>query len=193
MIPAWAILPSPYDALPDLPARPAFIIFWIASVAAVVYTIRKFSPYRIALSMSAIAYLVMAYIYVFAMPAAEAYRGEKPFGFAVLSKLGGSTDHLVLFKTQGPLFYLNPPAPLPEFDKKQDLQDAIAKGDAKWMIVRRRDMPKLDYSDHNRAQRSVIPMGVRLQFPQQGCAGPPQEPVSSAPLITGPMLSFVSS
>jgi 4-amino-4-deoxy-L-arabinose transferase-like glycosyltransferase len=144
LIPAWAILPSPYDAFPPLPARPAFIAFWIVSVAAVIYTIRRFSPYRVAISMGAIAYLVMAYIYIFAMPAAEAYRGEKPFGYAVLNKIGGSTDHLVLFKTQGPLFYLNPPNPLPEFDDKQDLQDAIASGGAKWMIVRRRDMPKLD-------------------------------------------------
>jgi 4-amino-4-deoxy-L-arabinose transferase-like glycosyltransferase len=144
LIPAWAILPSPYDALPELPAKFAFIVFWIVLVAAVIYAIRKFSPHRVAISMGAIAYLVMAYIYIFAMPAAEAYRGEKPFGYAVLNKIGGSTDHLVLFKTEGPLFYLNPPQPLPELDDKQDLQDAISKGDAKWMIVRRRDMPKLD-------------------------------------------------
>ncbi|MFZ0677735.1 ArnT family glycosyltransferase [Candidatus Binatus sp.] len=144
LIPAWAILPSPYDALPDLPEKPAFIVFWIVSVIAVIYTIRKFSPYVVAISMGAIAFLVMTYIYIFAMPAAEAYRGEKPFGYAVLNKIGGSTDHLVLFKTEGPLFYLNPAKPLPELDDRQDLQDAIAKGDAKWMIVRRRDMPKLD-------------------------------------------------
>ena len=144
LVPAWAILPSPYDALPDLPAKPAFILFWIVSVAAVIYTIRKFSAYRVAISMGAIAYLAMAYIYIFAMPAAEAFRGEKPFGYAVLNKIGGSTDHLVLYKTEGPLFYLNPPKPLPEFENKQDLQNAIANGVAKWMIVRRRDMPKLD-------------------------------------------------
>jgi len=144
LIPAWAILPSPYDALPDLPAKPAFIVFWVVSIAAVVYTIRKFSPDRVALSLGAIAYLAMVYIYIFAMPAAEAYRGEKPFGYAVLNKIGGSTDRLVLFKTEGPLFYLNPPKPIPEFEKKQDLQDAIVKGSVRWMIVRRRDMPKLD-------------------------------------------------
>ena len=57
-------------------------------------------------------------------------RGEKPFGYAVLNKIGGTTDNLVLFNTQGPLFYLNPPKPLPEFEKKQNLQDAIASGDA---------------------------------------------------------------
>jgi len=144
LIPAWAILPSPYDSLPDLPDKFAFLMFWIASIAVVIYAIRKLSPYRVAVSMGAIAYLAMAYIYIFAMPAAEAYRGEKPFGFAVLNKVGGSTDRLVLFKTEGPLFYLNPPKPLLEFDQKQDLRDAIAKGDARWMIVRRRDMPKLE-------------------------------------------------
>ncbi len=144
LVPAWAILPSPYDALPDLPAKPAFILFWIVPVAAVIYTIRKFSAYRVAISMGAIAYLAMAYIYIFAMPAAEAFRGEKPFGYAVLNKIGGSTDHLVLYKTEGPLFYLNPTKPLPEFENKQDLQNAIANGVAKWMIVRRRDIPKLD-------------------------------------------------
>jgi 4-amino-4-deoxy-L-arabinose transferase-like glycosyltransferase len=144
LIPAWAVLPSPYDALPDLPAKSAFIVFWIVSVGAVIYAVRKFSPYRVAISIGAIAYLVMAYIYIFAMPTAEAYRGEKPFGYAVLNKIGGSSDRLVLFKTEGPLFYLNPPKPIPEFEDKQDLQDAIASGGAKWMIVRRRDMPKLD-------------------------------------------------
>lgn len=142
-VPAWAILPSPYDALPDLPDKSVFAVIWIASLGAIIYTIRKFSRRRVAVSTAVIAYLVMTYIYVFAMPAAEAYRGEKPFGYAVLNKLG-STDRLVLFKTEGPLFYLNPPAPLPEFDKKQDLQGAIANGNAQWMIVRRRDMPELD-------------------------------------------------
>ena len=144
LIPAWAILPSPYDALPELPAKFAFIVFWSVSILSVAYAIRKFSPYRVAISVGAIAYMAMVYVYIFAMPAAEAYRGEKPFGYAVLNKLGGSTDRLVLFKTEGPLFYLNPPKPLPEFEKKQDLQGAIAKGSVRWMIVRRRDLPELD-------------------------------------------------
>jgi len=144
LIPAWAILPSPYDALPELPAKFAFIVFWSVSIVTVAYAIRKFSPYRAAISVGAIAYLAMVFIFIFAMPAAEAYRGEKPFGYAVLNKLGGSTDRLVLFRTVGPLFYLNPPKPIPEFQKKQDLQDAIAKGSVRWMIVRRRDLPELD-------------------------------------------------
>jgi hypothetical protein len=85
----------------------------------------------------------MLYIYVFAMPAADAYRGEKPFGLQTLQLLHGDTSHLVLYRTEGPLFYLNPPAPLPEFDHPGDLKSALASGDIRWMIVRRRDVPSL--------------------------------------------------
>jgi 4-amino-4-deoxy-L-arabinose transferase-like glycosyltransferase len=144
LLPASAILPGQLAKLPPLPDRFAFIVLWIIAVAGIAYALRKFSPFRVAISMGAIAYCVLAYIYIFAMPAAEAYRGEKPFGYAVLSKLGNRTDRLALYKTEGPLFYLNPPKPLPEFDRKQDLKDAIANNGVKWFIVRRRDFPKLD-------------------------------------------------
>ena len=171
LIPAWAILPSPYDALPDLPDKFAFIVFWIVSVVADHLHDSQIQPVSRRDFDGRIAYLVMAYIYIFAMPAAEAYRGEKPFGYAVLNKIGGATDHLVLFKTQGPLFYLNPPNPLPEFDKKQDLQDAIAKGDAKWMIVRRRDMPKLDTPTTVELSEASYPWENDYNYPKQGSAG----------------------
>ncbi len=144
LIPASAILPGQLAKLPLLPDRSAFIVLWIISAASIAYALRNFSPYRIAISMGAIAYCVLAYIYIFAMPAAEAYRGEKPFGYAVLSKTGNRTDHLALYKTEGPLFYLNPPKPLPEFDRRQDLKDAIANAGIEWFIVRRRDIPTLD-------------------------------------------------
>src|SRR5260370_561346 len=34
LIPAWAVLPSPYDALPDLPPKSPFHAFWISPAAA---------------------------------------------------------------------------------------------------------------------------------------------------------------
>jgi hypothetical protein len=144
LLPPSAILPGQLAKLPPLPDRFPFFLLWLISLTGVVYAIREFSPWRVAISMGAIAYCALAYIYMFAMPAAEAYRGEKPFGYAVLSKIGNRTDKLALFKTKGPLFYLNPPKPLPDFDKKQDLSDAIAKGGVEWFIVRRRDIPTLD-------------------------------------------------
>ncbi len=144
LVPASAILPGDLAKLPPLPDKFAFLVCWIVGVAAVVYAIRRFSAMRAAVSTAAIAYAVMTYIYIFAMPAAEAYRGEKPFGYAVLNKIGVDSAQLALYKTQGPLFYLNPQAPLQEFQNKQDLADAIAKGSVRWFIVRRRDIPKLD-------------------------------------------------
>ena len=144
LLPPSAILTGQLAKLPPLPDKFPFIVLWLISTAGIVYALRKFSPWRVAISMGAIAYCALAYIYMFAMPAAEAYRGEKPFGYAVLSKIGNQTNKLALFKTVGPLFYLNPPKPLPEFDKKQELSDAIANAGIEWFIVRRRDMPKLD-------------------------------------------------
>lgn len=144
LLPASAILPGQLAKLPPLPDRFVFIVLWIIAAAGIAYALRKFSPFRVAISMSVIAYCVLAYIYIFAMPGAEAYRGEKPFGYAVLSKIGNRTDKLALYRTEGPLFYLNPPKPLPEFERKQDLKDAIANAGVEWFIVRRRDMPTLD-------------------------------------------------
>ncbi len=144
LLPASAILSGDLGKLPPLPDKFVFVGLWTISIAGIVYALRKFEPGRVAISMGAIAYCALAYIYIFAMPAAEAYRGEKPFGYAVLSKIGNRTDKLALFKTVGPLFYLNPPKPLPEFDKKQELRDAIANAGVEWFIVRRRDMPQLD-------------------------------------------------
>jgi 4-amino-4-deoxy-L-arabinose transferase-like glycosyltransferase len=144
LLPPASILTGQLAKLPPLPDKFPFLVLWLTSIAGIVYALRKFSPWRVGMSMGAIAYCALAYIYMFAMPSAEAYRGEKPFGYAVLSKIGNRTDQLALFKTEGPLFYLNPPKPLLKFDKKRDLSDAIANAGIEWFIVRRRDMPTLD-------------------------------------------------
>jgi 4-amino-4-deoxy-L-arabinose transferase-like glycosyltransferase len=144
MLPAAWILPGKLANLPPLPDKFAFIVLWILSVASVYYATRKFSPIRVAVSMGVIAYCLLAYIYIFAMPAAEIYRGEKQFALATIGKSGNQVEQIAMFKTQGPLFYLNPPKPMLEFDKKQDLIDAIRKGGVRWFIARRRDVPKLD-------------------------------------------------
>jgi 4-amino-4-deoxy-L-arabinose transferase-like glycosyltransferase len=145
--PSW-ILPGLYANLPPAPDRIALAIFWIASVAGIAYALSGVTssglrPARIAISLGIIAYLSMAYVFIFAMPAAEAYRGEKPFGIAVMQRLSNRTDGLVLYKNLGPLFYLDPP-PLPEFEKIDDLKKAIAEKNVRWVIARHRDVPKLD-------------------------------------------------
>lgn len=163
--PSW-ILPRQYAALPPAPDRLVLAVIWVVSVAGMVYALRGGSPLgtlrptRIAISAGIIAYLSMAYVFIFAMPAVEAYRGEKPFGLAVMQRLGNRTDQLALYKNLGPLFYLDPPTPLPEFEKIDDLKKAIAEKNIRWVIARHRDVPKLD-----------VPMAIvaaEASFPWEG-------------------------
>ena len=143
LLPPSMILRGSMALLPAAPDRMFFAIAWVVSIASIAYVLRNYRPERVAVSMGVIAYGVMLYIFVFAMPAADAYRGEKPFGLQTLQLLRGDTSHLALYRTEGPLFYLNPPAPLPEFNHLRDLKSALANDDIGWMIVRRRDVPSL--------------------------------------------------
>jgi 4-amino-4-deoxy-L-arabinose transferase-like glycosyltransferase len=129
--------------LPAAPDRTIFFAMWIVVIATVIYTITRFSLSRVTLSMGAAAYAAMIYIYIFAMPAAEAYRGEKPFAHQVLNRVGSQTSELGLYRTVGPLFYLDLPQPIPEFDKPKDLTDAVNNGKIAWVITRRRDLPSV--------------------------------------------------
>jgi 4-amino-4-deoxy-L-arabinose transferase-like glycosyltransferase len=138
--PAW-IFRGKLALLPDAPDRAVFAVMWVAALAAFVYALRNFSLRRATIAMAVAAYVTMVYIFIFAMPAADAYRGEKPFAYTVLKMVGHNTSELGLYKTVGPLFYLDPPKPLPEFKHSKDLAKAVKRGTVKWVIVRRRDLP----------------------------------------------------
>jgi 4-amino-4-deoxy-L-arabinose transferase-like glycosyltransferase len=157
MLPASMIMPGALARLPALPDRAIFAIAWVICAASVVYVLKNYRPDRIAISTGVIAYCAMAYIYIFAMPAADAYRGEKPFGLKTVALLHENLGHLVLYKTEGPLFYLNPPAPLPEFDHLWDLRSAIASGDFHWIIARRRDLSSLGVPTTEVLQEASFP------------------------------------
>jgi 4-amino-4-deoxy-L-arabinose transferase-like glycosyltransferase len=142
LLPAsWVLRGTQLANLPPAPAPIAMAVLWVMMLAGIVYGVRNFSAARAGISMCVLAGAFTVYFFLFAMPAADAYRGEKPFAAATLAQTGGTTDGLVLYKTLGPLFYLNPPAPLPEYDREIDLMDAIAGGHVKWIIARRRDIP----------------------------------------------------
>jgi hypothetical protein len=130
---------------------------WMVVVGAIVYTLRQFRLARVALSMGIAAYAAMVYIYIFAMPAAEAYRGEKPFGYAIRDRIGEHTAQLGLFRTVGPLFYIDPPKPLAEFDRPKDLASVIDDGKIKWVIVRRRDLPAMGLATEVLAEEASFP------------------------------------
>jgi len=139
LLPA-GLLPRRWAALPPIPDPIVFGLAWILSVLGIVYAVRKYTPFRVGVSVAIIAYASMAYIYLFAMPAADAYRGEKPLALQVAKTLDGDLSRLAYFRTEEGLFYLNPRVPLPEYEQVADLIGAIHDHNIEWVLVRRKDL-----------------------------------------------------
>ncbi len=137
--PSW-IFHGALAKLPDAPGRVLFGIFWIISVASVICALLRLRPARMAFSLALGTYLAMIYIFLVLIPASDAWRPEKPFGHAIVKRLGRDTPGLALYKTQEALFYINPPKPVPEYVREKDLLQAVRKGKVKWIIVRRKDL-----------------------------------------------------
>jgi 4-amino-4-deoxy-L-arabinose transferase-like glycosyltransferase len=144
-LPPHYLLPRPYSMLPTAPNRVLFGIFWLGSIAAVVFALRDFVAERIFGSVAIIAYLFMFYIFVLAFPAGDLYRGEKPFAAKVRQLIDDQSSELVFYKNAGPAFYLDLPRPVPEYDHLRDLDNAVRDGSAHWIIVRRRELGELNF------------------------------------------------
>ncbi|MGH7813039.1 MAG: ArnT family glycosyltransferase [Candidatus Binataceae bacterium] len=140
--PSW-VMPGHLAKLPPAPDRAVIVAMWVLSVAGIIYALRGLTRLRIGISIGLIAYCAMVYIYIFATPAADAYRPEKPFAYTVLKLTGGRTDGLAFYKTLEGDFYLRPQKPLPKFMHLDNLKAAVDDGTVRWFIVRRRDLPKL--------------------------------------------------
>jgi 4-amino-4-deoxy-L-arabinose transferase-like glycosyltransferase len=157
LIPPSEVMPGMMSRLPTAPDRVVFGVMWVVVLATIIYTLANYRRRRIILSMAVAAYAAMIYIYIFATPAAEAYRGEKPFAYQVLNRIGSQTSQLGLYRTVGPLFYLDPPQPLPEFDKPRDLANAVNAGKIEWVIVRRRDLASVSLPTEVIAEEAWYP------------------------------------
>lgn len=160
-VPPRLFMPGPYAELPNAPARGIFAIFWVGSAAAIVYAVRGFRPDRIGKAVGAIAWLFMFYLFVFAMPAGDAFRSEKPFAAQVRASVADDTAGLAFFRNQGPLFYLGLPGPVPQYDRLPDLNAAIDAGKVRWLIVRRRDIAMLKLQAEPAAAEKVYPWDAR--------------------------------
>jgi hypothetical protein len=53
--------------------------------------------------------------------------------------MGQTNSGVVLYKTVGPLYYLDLPEPLPYYDDAGKLRRDVLDGKLRWVIVRRRD------------------------------------------------------
>ena len=160
-LPPRILLPQPYAQLPSAPDLAIFAIFWLGSIGAIVYARRNFRPDRIALAVGAIAWLFMFYFFVFAMPAGDAFRSEKPFAAQVRMLVGNDASGLAFFRNQGPVFYLAYPQPVPEYDKLPDLSAAIGNGSVRWLIVRRRDIAPMKFKGAPVAAETLYPWDAK--------------------------------
>jgi 4-amino-4-deoxy-L-arabinose transferase-like glycosyltransferase len=156
-IPPALLLPRPWSQLPPAPNVIVYTIFWIGSVAAIAFALRNFRPERIGIAIGAIAWLFMFYFYVFAMPAGDAFRSEKPFAAEVRTLIGNDAAGLVFFRNQGPVFYLGLPQPTPEIEKLADLDSAVNGGRVRWIVIRRRDLGLLKFNTKPAAAETVFP------------------------------------
>ncbi len=139
VIPPRLVLSGPLSTLPAAPDRAIYAACWAISLCAALYALKHLSTRSIAASTAILATLFLGYLYIFAMPAADRWRGEKPFAQAIRDRMGEATSGVVLYKTVGPLYYLGLPNPLPYYNDAGKLeQDALA-GRFRWIIVRRRD------------------------------------------------------
>jgi 4-amino-4-deoxy-L-arabinose transferase-like glycosyltransferase len=133
--------PAPLDRFPPLPAPAAFAAAWMVSVAGLV--IAAVRPPRIAAALVAVVFAFQCYLFVFALPAADGYRTQRPFAAAVREALYPDPAGLALYRTSDIVYYLDPPEPLPEVHDPDDLRSALDDGAVRWLIVRRRDRDAL--------------------------------------------------
>ena len=156
-LPPHRFLPAPYNQLPDMPDQRALAVCWIGSLVAVCWTLRNLNSMRVLVSSGLAAYLFMFYLFVFALPAGDAWRGEKNFAQQVRQFTADQPSELAFFKNQGPVFYLARPEPVPEYEKLRDLSTAVAAGRVRWIVVRRRDIAQLGLPVAVAASEAVYP------------------------------------
>jgi len=165
MIPPRWIMTGSMATLPAAPDRVIYAICWAVSLLAVVYTLRKFDTRRIAISTATAGTLFLAYLFIFAMPAADKWRGEKHFAEDIRRQMGQATSGVALYKTVGPLYYLDLPQPLPYYDDAGKLKRDAIDNKVRWVIVRRRDRSdlanQLGGADKVVASEEVFPFEAR--------------------------------
>jgi 4-amino-4-deoxy-L-arabinose transferase-like glycosyltransferase len=154
-IPPRLFAPPPWSLLPPAPDRAMLAIYWIGSAIAIAYAIRRLDPQRIFLAGAATAWLFMLYLFVFALPAGDAWRGEKEFAHQVRAQIKGQERSLEFYNTGGPAFYLDQPYPVPYYNPRRDT--VAGEGPPQWLVTRVRDVQSLGPAANVVAREAVYP------------------------------------
>src|SRR5207244_12597947 len=81
-----------------------------------------------------------------AMPAGDAWRGEKTFARAVRAIVGDQTDALAFYDNGGPVYYLDLPHPVPSLAGRRQLETAVKSSKVRWVVMLQRDLDQLGIS-----------------------------------------------
>lgn len=136
--PGWR--PAPLDQFPPLPVPAALVAAWAVGVAAVAMAAIRRRGIGLALAVAVFA--LQIYVFAVAQPAIDADRTQRAFAAAARDRLGGDVG-LALYRTREIVYYLDPPAPVPEVYEPGELQSAVGRGEVRWVILRRRDRAAL--------------------------------------------------
>jgi 4-amino-4-deoxy-L-arabinose transferase-like glycosyltransferase len=147
MRPGW------FGLLPPSPAPLVFLAGWIVAIGAIVYTWRRFSTRNIALSTALTAYLGLFFLFIIAMPQAEAYRYERGFARAVRAQVGTEPSQLAFYRIWGPglVYYLSLPHPIPLFNTSEQVAAFARSRGGAWVVTRARDVDNLNLGHDVRA------------------------------------------
>ena len=136
--------PRPFQAYPEIPRALGFAIIWLVALSIVVISLIRFRPIRLGISMAAATYMLQLYAFVWALPDLDVYRTQKPFAEATLAQVGEKDwGRIGLYRTKEIAYYLGTNAPIPEYNKPDELQCALEEGKVRWLILRRRDLISL--------------------------------------------------
>lgn len=165
-----AMRPGGLSEFPVLPERAIFAALWGCMLASLSFAPVRLRPGRIVLSCSVLAYLGLLFLFVFALPATERYRGERDFAQAVRAQLKNDVSRVVLYRSGGPslLFYLSAQEPMSWYDDGADLARMIAKDPDRWIISLERDLLDLELRGSIVAREETVrwdrPMSPRGQL-----------------------------
>ena len=124
----------------------------------------------------------MFYFFIFAMPAGDAWRGEKDFAHQVRVLVGDQSASLAFYNT-GPIYYLGLPNPVPGFNPRRDA------GRWRWVVMRERDVESLGLTANVVAREAVYPWDskqhclnamVLVRMAPASGRSPPERPILSS-------------
>ncbi|MGH7879261.1 MAG: hypothetical protein ACREQD_07155, partial [Candidatus Binataceae bacterium] len=157
LLPPRLFMPNPYALLPNAPDRGMLAICWIGAALALWWAFRRMTSTSIVSATATVAWLFMFYFFVFAMPAGDAWRGEKQFAYRTRDLIGSDTGALAFYRVGGPVYYLALPIPVPTYESRRALYRSIRAGATRWVVVRQRDLDSLDSAAAVVAREAVFP------------------------------------